>query len=48
LPDHEAASALALAVNQAGGATVKTIVLMSVKEVDKAAKKAVKYRPPGR
>lgn len=47
LPDHEAATALALAVNQSGAASVKTVVLMSVKEVDKAAKKAVKYRPPG-
>lgn len=47
LPDHASASALALAVNQSGGASVKTVVLMSVKEVDKAARKAVKYRPPG-
>jgi len=47
LPDHESATALALAVNQAGGASVKTTVLMTVNEVDKAAKKAVKYAPPG-
>ena len=47
LPDHEAATALALAVNQSGAASVKTVVLMSVKEVDNAAKKAVTYRPPG-
>ena len=47
LPDHEAATALALAVNQSGAATVKTVVLMTVKEVDNAAKKAVQYRPPG-
>ena len=47
LPDHEAATALALAVNQSGAASVKTVVLMTVKEVDNAAKKAVKYRPPG-
>ena len=47
LPDNEAATALALAVNQSGAASVKTVVLMSVKDVDKAAKKAVKYRPPG-
>jgi uncharacterized protein with GYD domain len=47
LPNHETAAALALAVNQSGAASVKTIVLMTVKEVDKAAKKAVKYRPPG-
>ena len=47
LPDHEAAAALALAVNQSGAASVKTVVLMTVKEVDNAAKKAVQYRPPG-
>ena len=47
LPDHEAATALALAVNQTGAASVKTVILMTVKEVDNAAKKAVQYRPPG-
>jgi uncharacterized protein with GYD domain len=47
LPDHESATALALAVNQSGAAAVRTIVLMTVKEVDKAAKKTVAYRPPG-
>lgn len=47
LPDHETATAFALAVNQSGAASVKTVVLMSVKDVDKAAKRAVKYRPPG-
>ena len=47
LPDHEAATALALTVNQSGAATVKTVILMTVKEVDNAAKKAVQYRPPG-
>jgi len=47
LPDHESATALALAINQSGGASVKTTVLMTVNDVDKAAKKAVKYTPPG-
>ena len=47
LPDHETATAFALAVNQSGAASVKTVVLMSVKDVDKAAQRAVKYRPPG-
>ena len=42
------ASAAALAVNQAGGASVKTIVLMSPEDIDKAGKKDVDYRPPGR
>jgi len=47
LPDHIAATAVALAVNQSGVVSVKTIVLISPEEVDKAAKKAVDYRPPG-
>ena len=46
LPNNTAA-ALALAVNQAGGASVNTVVLMTVAEVDEAAKQAIAYRPPG-
>ncbi len=41
LPDNVAATAVALAVNQSGGATVKAIVLVSTGDVDKAGKKAV-------
>ena len=48
LPDTISASAVALAVNQAGGASVKTVVLLSPEDVDKAGKKAVDYRAPGR
>jgi uncharacterized protein with GYD domain len=47
LPDSAAAAALTLAVNQSGGATTKTVVLITPDEMDKAAKKAVSYRPPG-
>jgi uncharacterized protein with GYD domain len=47
LPDNVAAAALALAVNQAGGASTNTVVLMTPAEVDAAAKKSVAYRPPG-
>ena len=47
LPDNVAAAALALAVNQAGGAATNTVVLMTAAEVDAAAKKSVAYRPPG-
>ena len=46
-PDTVSAAALALAVTAGGGATVKTTVLLTPKEVDKAAKKHVTYRPPG-
>jgi len=47
LPDNESATAVALTVNAAGGATVKTAVLLTPEEVDAAAKRSVDYRPPG-
>lgn len=47
LPDNESATAVALTVNAAGGATVKTVVLLTPEEVDAAAKRSVEYRPPG-
>jgi hypothetical protein len=45
-PDNESATAVTLTVNTAGGATVKTVVLLT-QEVDAAAKRSVEYRPPG-
>ncbi len=47
LPDNESAAAVALAVNAAGGATVRTVVLLTPDQVDAAAKRSVDYRPPG-
>jgi uncharacterized protein with GYD domain len=47
LPDNERAAAVALTVNAAGGATVKTVVLLTPEEVDAAAQRSVEYRPPG-
>ena len=47
LPDNESAAAVALTVNAAGGATVKTVVLLTPEEVDAAGKRSVDYRPPG-
>ena len=47
LPDNVAAAALALAVTAAGGATVKTIVLLTPADVDAAVGREVSYRPPG-
>jgi uncharacterized protein with GYD domain len=47
LPDNEAATAIALTVNAAGGATTKTSLLMSPEEVDAAAQRSVEYRAPG-
>jgi uncharacterized protein with GYD domain len=47
LPDNEAAAAVALTVNASGGATTKTVVLLSPEEVDSAAQRSVEYRAPG-
>lgn len=49
LPDHAAATALALKVNASGLARCRTTVLMAPSEVDDAARKviSVNYRPPG-
>jgi uncharacterized protein with GYD domain len=47
LPDNESAAAVALAVNASGGATARTIVLLTPEEVDAAAKRSDDYRPPG-
>ena len=47
LPDNESAAAVALTVNAAGGATVRTTVLLTPEEVDAAAQRSVDYRPPG-
>ena len=47
LPDEVAATAVALVINSAGAATVKTTVLISPETVDAATKKQVDYRPAG-
>jgi uncharacterized protein with GYD domain len=48
VPDSVTAAAVALAINQTGAVTVKTVVLIPPEDMDKAGKKAVEYRPPGR
>jgi uncharacterized protein with GYD domain len=47
LPDEEAATAVALAVNADDRIDLKTTVLLTSEEVDAAAKRSVEYRPPG-
>jgi uncharacterized protein with GYD domain len=47
LPDNESAAAVALTVNSAGGAALKTVVLLTPEEVDAAAQRSVDYQPPG-
>jgi len=48
LPDNISAAALSMAVNASGAVTVKTQVLLTAEEVDRATKKTVKYRAPGK
>lgn len=47
LPDHEAASAVALTVAASGAVQLRTTVLLTPEEIDAAAGRAVEYRPPG-
>ena len=46
LPDSVSACAVAPAVNQSGGASVKTVVLIAPEDIDKAGKRAVDFRTP--
>ena len=48
IPDQVSAAAVALAVNQSGVVSVRTVALISTDDMDKAAKKTVNYRPPGK
>jgi uncharacterized protein with GYD domain len=47
VPDAAACASAAMQVSAAGGATVRTTVLMSPEEIDRAASMTVDYRPPG-
>jgi uncharacterized protein with GYD domain len=47
VPDNTSAAAVALTVGASGGATTKTVVLLTPEEVDAAAKQSVDYTPPG-
>lgn len=46
LPNNETAAAFSLAVGEAGGASVRTVVLLTPEEIDAAAKHTVEYQPP--
>ena len=46
LPGNESAAAFALAVSEAGGANVRTVVLLTPEEVDAAARHSVEYQSP--
>ena len=47
VPDSAAAVALSLAVNGSGGLRSQSSPLITVEEMDAAAKRKVGYRPPG-
>lgn len=46
LPDNVTAAAMALAVNQSGLASTRTVVLLTPEETDAATKKTPLYRGP--
>ena len=45
-PDNVSIAAVSLAVTASGAANLKTTVLLTPEEMDQAAKKTVRYRPP--
>lgn len=47
LPDAASGIAISLAVNASGAVHASTTPLITVEEMDLAAKKSVKYTPPG-
>jgi len=46
-PDNVTIAAVSLSVTASGAVRGKTIVLLTPEEIDQAAKKTVKFRPPG-
>ena len=47
MPDHVSTAAFTLTIAASGAVTLKTTVLMTPEEIDKAVKKTPSYRPPG-
>jgi uncharacterized protein with GYD domain len=48
MPDNVSTAAFALTISASGAVTLKTTVLMTPEEIDKAVKKTPSYRPPGK
>ena len=48
VPNAVTAAAVSLAVNQSGAVRLKTHVLMTAEDMDRAAKQSVHYRAPGK
>jgi uncharacterized protein with GYD domain len=47
LPDQASIAAVALAVEAAGAARIRTTILLTPEEIDQAVKKQIHYRAPG-
>jgi len=47
MPNEQATAALALTVSAGGGATVRTVALLTPADIDAAADMKISYRPPG-
>ena len=47
LPDNVSIAAASLVISASGAFNIKTTVLLTPEEIDQAAKKTVKYSPPG-
>ncbi len=48
MPDNVSIAAVSLAIGATGAAGLKTTVLLTPEEIDRAVKKTVTYSPPGR
>ena len=48
LPDDVSAAAMSMAVGASGTSSATTVKLLTPEDMDKAAKVAVAYRPPGK
>ncbi|MEO7498558.1 MAG: GYD domain-containing protein [Betaproteobacteria bacterium] len=48
LPDDVSAAAMAMAVGASGMSSARTVKLLTPQDMDKAAKVAVAYKPPGK
>jgi uncharacterized protein with GYD domain len=46
-PDNSAAAASGIAIGAGGGARTRTVALLTAEEIDDAARRDVRYRPPG-
>ena len=48
MPDNLSIAAASMTINASGAVRVKTTVLLTPEEIDAAARKRVRYRPPGK